>query len=95
MTEATLISLVVGLLTVAGAAGGAWGAVKYSLGTLSASVESLRDWLESVDRGDTEHMGRVSARLQRLEDDSARQYERLQEIEIRCARRGCRGEEAD
>ena len=95
MTEATLISLVIGVCTVVGAAAGAWGAVRFSLGSLTAQVESLGNWLESVSNGETEHMGRALARLDRLEDDSKDHGGRLNDIEIRCARRTSKGETCD
>ena len=63
MSSESWVMIVVGVLTPILGGVGAWGAVKFSLGTLVAEVKNLCSWVEKIDQGERHVDGKIEQRL--------------------------------
>ena len=65
----SVITIIFGVLTIGGAAGGSYLATRIALAQLTADVAGLREWVRKIDGGETRVMGRFETRLDTIEEE--------------------------
>jgi hypothetical protein len=87
MSDTAIVEIVFGVLTVVGAAGGSWGAVKWSMAALTTEVAGLKMRLDAVADGDTKPIGKIEVRLDGHDTTLVNHDRRLSALELHCATR--------